>query len=86
MKELLLFTAPWCEPCKAFKPVFFETAPRYPRVDFRVVDVTVKPDLAKKYRVMSIPTLVALIDGEYVDRKVDPTTEANIIDFIEEVF
>lgn len=83
MKEILLFTAPWCEPCKAFKPLFFETAPQYPDINFRVVDASERTDIAKKYRVMSVPTMVSLLDGEYVDRSVDPSIALNISDLIE---
>ena len=78
MKELLLFTAPWCEPCKAVKPIFKDLASDYPDISFEVIDVEEEPKLTKAMKVRSVPYLALIDDGQVVDYFVNPVTEGNI--------
>lgn len=61
---LVDFFATWCGPCKMIAPVLEEIAEE--REDFKVVkiDVDQAPDLAKEYKIMSIPTLIVFKDGK----------------------
>lgn len=71
MFELLDFYADWCGPCKIMKPAFAALEKEYDgRVVFKSVDVEAEGDLAAKYEIMSIPTLVLLKDQKEIDRKV----------------
>lgn len=79
-KCLVDFYAQWCGPCKMLAPVLekFEN-------DIKIikVDVDKLPDLAMKYRVMSIPTLIFFNDGEVKEEVVgfrDYEEIKNIID------
>lgn len=64
---LLEFTAIWCGHCEAFAPVFDDVARELgDRVTTTVVDTHAQPDLARRYRVTSIPTTMLLVDGEPV--------------------
>ncbi len=54
--ELLYFTAPWCVPCKTFKPIMLSVT----RVPVRTIDVDTEPSEATKYNVYSVPTVIAL--------------------------
>lgn len=68
---LVDFWAEWCGPCKAAGPIVEEIADDY--VDQLVVakvDVDQEPELARRFDVMSIPTVVLFKDGEEVDRKI----------------
>ncbi|NCD10741.1 MAG: thioredoxin [Negativicutes bacterium] len=79
MKKLLLFTTPYCEPCKAFKPIFISERAKYHDVSFSIVDATEERELARKYKVRSVPTLVLLDDnGVQIGYKSEPYNEDDI--------
>lgn len=68
---LVDFWAEWCGPCKAAGPIIEEIADDY--VDQLIVakvDVDHEPELARRFDVMSIPTVILFRDGEEVDRKI----------------
>lgn len=58
------FTAEWCQPCKAYAPIFDKVADTTD-VPFYVIDIEKYQDLAWKLKVQSIPALYAVRDGEY---------------------
>ena len=82
MKQLLLFSTPYCVPCKAFKPHFHELKRKRLDVSFEVVDATQKPELAQKYKVRSVPTLIYLEDDVWLGQKIHPTDEEDILELI----
>lgn len=73
-KALMLvdFWATWCGPCRMLGPVIEQLAEDYEGKDVIIgkVDVDENPELAQRYGVMSIPTVLLLEDGKEVDRKV----------------
>ena len=58
------FYADWCGPCKMLGPVVEELAEENPEVTFVKVNVDDLPDVAQRYGIMSIPTLISFKDGE----------------------
>ncbi len=65
------FWASWCGPCKMLSPVIDSLAGQYAgKVLVGKVNVDEEPELARRFGVMSIPTVVFLKDGEEFDRKV----------------
>lgn len=60
---LIDFWAAWCGPCRQFAPVFEKVSEANPDVTFAKVDTEAEPELASRYGITSIPTLVAYRDG-----------------------
>jgi len=61
---LVDFYADWCGPCKMIAPIIEELAKENPNVKIGKINVDASPELAVKYGVMSIPTLIVFKDGE----------------------
>ena len=79
---LIDFYAEWCGPCKMLSPIVDEVAEE--NTDIKVVKINVDnaQDLAMKYQVMSIPTLVVIKDGKEVNRSVGLIDKADVISLI----
>ncbi len=79
-KELVIvdFYADWCGPCKMQSRVLDELT------DYNIVRVNVdeNEDLAKKYGVMSIPTLIKFKNGEEIDKNIGFLNKDNLIEWI----
>ena len=68
---LVDFWAGWCGPCKMLAPTIDQLAEAYEgKATIAKIDVDAEPNLARRFGVMSIPTVVILKDGAEVDRKV----------------
>jgi thiol-disulfide isomerase/thioredoxin len=60
--QVLYFTAPWCAPCKMFKPIV-ETASGELGVNINYINVDYDASFAERYSVTSVPTLI-ILDGQ----------------------
>jgi len=83
MIQLLKFHATWCNPCKQLAPVV-EQVKAETGVPVQDIDVDKEPDMADKYGVRGVPTLILLKDGEPVQRMTGYQTKERIIAMINE--
>ncbi|WP_411161866.1 thioredoxin [Faecalitalea cylindroides] len=87
MKEkavLVDFFATWCGPCKMLGPVLESVAEKMQgKVTIVKVDVDQSPDLAAKFGIMSVPTMIMFKEGQQVDAFAGYMPEANLIANIE---
>ena len=75
------FFAQWCGPCKSFGPIFEAFAEEHTDVKCVKVDVD-ESTIARKYKVMSIPTVVLFKDGEVCDKFIGVMQKKDLIDFV----
>lgn len=65
------FWAPWCGPCRMVSPVIEKLAGKYSgKVKVVKVNVDDNQELAMKYEIMSIPTIMLFKDGKVVDKAI----------------
>lgn len=79
---LVDFWASWCGPCMALAPTVDEVAEEQSAVTVGKVNVDDEPELARQYRIMSIPTLMLFQNGEPVRREVGGKSKAEILEMI----
>ena len=82
---LIDFSAAWCGPCRMLSPIVDEIVEEAGgAVKVCKVDIDKEPELAERFGVMSIPTLVVLKDGKTVSASVGLKPKRAILQIIEE--
>lgn len=77
---LIDFWAVWCGPCQMMAPIIHELAEEMPEVKVGKINVDEQMELARQYRVMSIPTMIIFRDGQEVKRIVGVTSKGELKD------
>ncbi|QSX05732.1 thioredoxin [Sedimentibacter sp. zth1] len=82
-KQVLIdFWASWCNPCKMLSPTVDEIASEQDNVKVCKINIDEHPELAKKFFVMSIPTLVLVEKGKEINRSVGLVPKHSILEMM----
>ena len=76
---LLDFWASWCGPCRMVSPIVDEIAAERGDIKVGKINVDEQPELAARFGVMSIPTLVVMKEGKIVNQAVGARPKAQIL-------
>lgn len=79
---LLDFYASWCGPCKALAPILEEVAAENESFKVFKVNVDEQPELTKKYRIMSVPTLIVIKEGKTEKRSSGVLSKEEILSMV----
>ena len=78
------FWAEWCGPCKMIAPILAEIAVEQPGVTIAKLNVDENPDIAMRFNVMSIPTLLVFHQGEVRKRLVGAKGKGQLLQELNE--
>lgn len=76
------FWADWCGPCKRLSPAIEELSAQAPEIKFCKVHVDEQPELASRFQIMSIPTLISFKGGSKYKTSVGLISKNEILDLI----
>lgn len=86
MVKMIDFTAKWCGPCRVMEPVLASLAKEYAgRAELTAIDVDEEPDVAQRFDVRSMPTLVFMRDNREVGRIVGSRPRAFVAGVLDRV-
>ena len=76
--------APWCGPCRMLAPVLDELEADFPDVKFCKINVDEEAELARMFRVESIPMVALVKDNTFLDMSVGYVPKEKLAKLIEE--
>ena len=79
---LLDFWASWCGPCRMFSPIVDEISEERSDIKVGKINVDEQTELAARFGIMSIPTLVVLKNGKIVNQAVGARPKAQILSML----
>lgn len=79
---LVDFWAGWCGPCRMLSPIIDEIAEARDDIKVGKINVDEEGDLAMQFRVMSIPTLVVIKNGEVTNRSLGVISKEEVLDLL----
>ncbi len=79
---LIDFFATWCGPCQMMAPIVDQIAEEYPEYVVGKVDVDEENELAMRFGIVSIPTVVVMKGGKLVAKQVGLTTKEKLLEML----
>ena len=76
---LLDFWASWCAPCRMLSPILEKVAAERPDVKVCKVNIDEQPELASRYQIFSIPTLMVMQNGQVVNQSTGARPKAQVL-------
>lgn len=84
MKTVFYFTAEWCQPCKTVRPIVEQLNRDQSTAIFQIIDVDDNEELAKQFKITSIPTFILFENYTEKDRLIGSHTRNSLESFINE--
>ena len=79
---LLDFWATWCGPCRMVSPIVDQIADERSDIKVGKINVDEQPELAQQFRIISIPTLVVMKDGQIANKAVGAMPKEEILNLL----
>ena len=79
---LVDFWAEWCGPCQMMGPIVDEVAEERDDIIIGKLNVDTQPEIALRYNVMSIPTLIVFENGEEAQKSIGLISKEELLEFI----
>ncbi len=76
------FFATWCMPCRMLRPILEKVEENVKDVEFFSLDIDQNEEIAKRYRVFSVPTIICFLNGEIVDSLVGLNSYDEVMEFV----
>lgn len=80
---LVDFFAGWCGPCRMLSPIVDEIAGEHPEIKVCKVDADEELELTMRYRIVSLPTLLVVKNGEVVKRSVGAMPKDDVLELLQ---
>ena len=80
---LLDFWAVWCGPCRMVSPIIDEIAEERPDIKVGKVNVDDQMELARIFKIMNIPTILVIKDGEVVKTQIGAAPKAKLLELLD---
>ena len=81
---LVDFYADWCGPCQMLSPIVDEVAEERDDIKVGKINVDEQMELAQKYGVMTIPTLLVIKNGEIANKHIGALSKSGVIELLKE--
>lgn len=83
-KDLVVvdFFATWCMPCRMLKPILEKVENTVKSATFCSLDIDMCEEIAKTYRIFSVPTIIAFRNGQVVDTLVGLNSYDEVLEFV----
>ncbi|MFC2301972.1 MAG: thioredoxin [Selenomonas artemidis] len=76
------FWASWCTPCRMLAPILEEIADEYPNIKVCKLNVDDAPNIAERYRIMSLPALLFFDSGEIINESIGLVSRERVLSFL----
>ncbi len=80
MKELMIYSASWCQPCSQLKQTISKLM--LPVDKLSIIDVDEQPELAAEFAIRGVPTLILLKEGVIINKKTGNMSASQLQDFV----